>query len=170
MVKKYKIGDKPKFNTEVAVWYAGRKRGLFGKRYYRLVEGFELEIRTRKLNERLGLKENEAVFFTVKPRKDMPSDGGSIPVFLYWLFAPDVEWAWIAYWVHDELWGLGYIDAWVINMDTGKLTKYLGTVTISKREGNIIMKEKMNSFDAPIVSKEAVFNTLEVVRKLKKEE
>lgn len=161
-----KVGYKPLFLTSGPFYYSGKIRG---KRLFWITEEHPLEIRTKKLNARLGLQRNEAVFFQIKAKNE-PTDGATMPFPVNHLADGDEDWLLLAGIIHDELWGQGFIDAWVINLDTLTITKKLGTILVSKREGNEIMYEKMNSFYAPIIKKHTIYQGLELIRKIKKEE
>lgn len=151
-----KVGDKPIFEHKVQAEFSGDDT-------FDLLKS--VNIRTKKLNEKYKLTNSQAIVFQVHP--PFVSDGATIPSFARWLIPRKADWILLAGVAHDWIWGEGFINAYVLDISTGVITREIGNIDVTLKEGNEIMLEKMNSYYAPFFKMYIVFFTLEVVRLIK---
>ena len=148
------VGDTPVFNHSI-------KGEFSGDNTFTLLES--VTIRTKKLNEKYGLTNSQAIVFQVHP--PFVSDGATIPSFARWLIPRKADWILLAGVAHDWIWGEGFINAFILDISTGVIIDHLGNIDVTFAEGNQIMLEKMNSYYAPPLMY-LVYFTLELVRLL----
>lgn len=127
-----------------------------------------IDVRTKIFNERMGLPNNKAIAFQI--RKGFNTDGASIPEFLWWFISPLAWWILFPAIVHDWAWRERYINAFIVDTETGLIESKHGILPLSYNDGTRMMLEKMESFYGGFLQRYIVYYTLEAVRVLLKRE